>query len=806
MSAGYEMTISDREFEVRVDPLRDKEGQIIGCIGLALDITERKQAEEQIRTLNTELEQRVIERTAQLQTANEQTRRMQLFLTSILENIPDVIFAKDAHNFQFVLINKAAEQLLGFPREEVIGKSVADLFPKNIADLFLARDREIVQLGKPMDIPEEVCHLETEENMILHTRLIPVLDEEDQPQYILGISADITEQKKAAQELHQAWETAKAATNAKSEFLANVSHEIRTPLNGIIGMTRLLLDTPLMPEQRDFVETVRISGDALLAIINDVLDFSKIEAGKMELIHHPFNLRECIEESLTLLAAKASEKNLNLAYTIIDGTPLNIVGDMSRLRQILVNLLSNAVKFTEKGEIVIFVESEALWFKDPHLTWGEDHAHPYPLASDEEPEPPSSPWYQFHIAVRDTGIGIPAAYMERLFISFSQVDPTFTRRYGGTGLGLAISKNLAELMQGKMWAESEEGHGSIFHFTFLATLQSSDTESMEVSKHSGETSVSIVNDSSNDEVPLKTDTTLLSPDIAGKRILIVDDNQTNRHIITNQVISWGMLPCVSNSLADARQWIPMKTLFDMVLIDIHLSDTEGLNLVKELRSDSPTHNLAIVMYTSIANRLETAQQANAHVDAFLTRPIKPAQLYDTLIGVLSRHERADVEEEHTTEHSSATPAPSPPHKPHRSTPLPAPHPPNEQLLGKRHPLRILLVEDNVFNQKVALRFLQKLGYEADIVMNGAEALDAIRTHVYDVVLMDVQMPTMDGLDATRIIRTTFPEHQQPWIIAMTAHAMQGDRERCLDVGMNGYVSKPVKLENLIEALNEVKPK
>ncbi|NJN65676.1 MAG: PAS domain S-box protein [Chloroflexaceae bacterium] len=528
LSAGYEMRFEDRDFEVRVDSLRDKDGQIIGCIGLALDITERKQVEEEIRTLNQELEQRVLERTAQLEATNQE------------------------------------------------------------------------------------------------------------------LEIEVLERKRAEADLQEAWKAAEAATRAKSEFLANMSHEIRTPLNAVIGMTRLLLDTELSADQRDFVQTILISGESLLAIINDVLDLSKIEAGKMDLGYEPFDLRDSLEKSLHLVAARAAEKHLTLTCAIADEVPTRLIGDKARLRQILINLLSNAVKFTEQGEVAVFVTCASL---------------PSPSGAAEsapEPDPPPAPRpaYEIHVSVRDTGIGIPQRYQGRLFQSFSQVDTSPSRKYGGTGLGLVISKNLAELMGGRMWVESEEGKGSTFHFTFL----------------------------------------------------------------TEAAPSRGTDPGSLREGETPPRW--------------------------------------------------------------LTTPVIPSPLI-SLDGK-----------------GTALPSPYPYEAAPRSSPgLP--------LMGQRHPLDILLVEDNLFNQKVALRFLEKLGYHADVAENGLEALAALEWRRYDVVLMDVQMPRMDGMETTRRIRGMFADHLRPRIIAMTAHALRGDRERFLEGGMDDYISKPVQLEELVAALELV---
>jgi PAS domain S-box-containing protein len=697
--------------------------------GAQQEIAERKQAELEIKRLNEELELRVRDRTTQLEAANQELeskiverkraldalRDSERRLGDIINFLPDATFVVNREG-EVIAWNRAIEKLSGIKAEEILGRGGYEYaLPfyghrrPMLIDLVLHPNNEAE--GRYDSFRRQ------EDGTVVGEAFMPRLGKDGA--YVFGSAAvlydlkgdlwgaiealrDITDRKNAEADLKRAKEKAELATRAKSEFLANMSHEIRTPMNAVIGMTGLLLRTKLDSEQRDYVETLRSSGDALLAIINDILDFSKIEGRRLKLQQQPFHLRTAVEESLDLVAAHAAQKGLELMYLLEDDVPAVIVGDVIRLRQVLVNLLGNAVKFTEKGEVALTVGCR----------------------------PAQDRLAELNFEVKDTGIGISEKDMSRLFRFFSQVDSSTTRNYGGTGLGLAISKRLVEAMGGRIWAESVVGRGSTFHFTILAEALG--------------------------------DMECKLPSIQGK-VLVICASPTARGLLARFLTSWGMSPVLAASGQEGLGILDVQRLkgqsVQAALIDAGLPDMEPLELAREIKDKSSMTKVVVMIPLGYSAPLGTS------VSGWVTKPIKP---------LLLRRQLLDMIAEEDAKGRDMVSGTSPSRIEHGS-------------------LHILLAEDNPVNQKVAVSMLKTLGITADVAANGFEVLQALARQEYDIVLMDVQMPEMDGLEATRRIRSW---GSKTWIVAMTAYAQEEDREECLRAGMNDYLSKPIRMQEL----------
>jgi two-component system, sensor histidine kinase and response regulator len=668
-----------------------------GTLELQKEVAERKQAE------------RVLE---------ERTR----FLNSLIENTPIGVAAIGADQ-TVQMCNPAFEKLFLYSQEEILGQPLYELLGAPEIRPELDSNRKRIGQGKGTHI---VTRRRRSDGTLVDVEAfsVPILADGKVTSAVL-LYQDITERKQAEQELLRAKEEAEAASRAKSEFLANMSHEIRTPMNGIMGMTELVLDTDLDPEQREYLNLAKVSADSLLSLINDILDYSKIEAGKLDIETIDFNLSDCIGETMKTLSLRAHQKGLELAFQIEPDVPDALVGDPGRLRQIIVNLVGNAVKFTETGEVVLSVRNEARPAEDVQLL----------------------------VTVADTGIGIPKDKQASIFEAFSQADGSMTRKYGGTGLGLTISSRLVQLMGGRIWVESQLGQGSRFHFTSRFKLQKSPMRKV---------------------IPRDPST------LRGMGVLVVDDNATNRQILVKMLSNWHMVSTLADSAANAMTILSKaKGLgrdFPLILLDAQMPDVDGFALAEYIKRHPDWETATVMMLSSAGQRGDALRCRELGVAAYLTKPVRQTELLDailTALGTRSRSEKPAL----VTRHS---------------------------LRESRNRLRILLAEDNSVNQLVALRLLEKYGHTVAVAADGKKALEALAKDTYDLILMDIQMPEMNGWEVARAIREQERESggHIP-IIAMTAHAMKGDEEKCLASGMDDYLTKPIRTPELLEVLDRI---
>jgi len=683
------------------EPRFSPSGEFLGYVGLSPDITERKQAEQALRS------------------SEEMFRQL-------AENIREVFWIMPPEENEIPYVSPAYEQVWGRSRESLYKNPfswVESIHPDDRERARLLLTRQVQ--GEPVLREYRIRTPEGLEKWI-RDRAFSVRDHSGKVIRVVGIAEEITEQKRYEEELIHAREAAEVANQAKSDFLANMSHEIRTPMNGIIGMTELTLDTDLDSMQREYINAVKYSAHALVTVIDDILDFSKIEAGKLDLDPVEFSLRECIGHAMKTLSVRAHEKGLELACSVPPELVDVIVGDSVRLQQVVLNLLGNAIKFTERGEVILSVQLEASEVDNITLRF----------------------------AITDTGIGIPAEKQKIIFEPFTQADTSTTRKYGGTGLGLAITVRLIEMMGGRIWVESEVGEGSTFHFT----------------AHFGKAAARI-------SAGVKAAPAILQ----NLPVLVVDDNATNRRILQNSLEYWGMRPAVAGSAAEALVLIDEATLrgtpFALLIVDCHMPKMDGFMLVEVIRESPEWGGLIAVMLTSGAQRGDAQRCKQLGIAAYLVKPVLQSELLEALVAALGL--RIDLAK-------------------------PAQPVPNDSIGSERRPLRILLAEDNMINQRLAVRMLEKQGHTVVVVGDGRMVLAALERGCYDVVLMDVQMPLMDGVEATSAIRDgerATGKHIP--IIAMTAHAMSGDRQRFLASGMDGYVSKPVSSQELFAAIEKV---
>jgi PAS domain S-box-containing protein len=701
--------------DTTIVPFSDPQGKQVQYIAIRSDITKLKRIEEELRS---EVTERI--------RAEETLSAERAILRALIDNVPDYMYVKDT-DCRFLLANVAVARQMGARGpEELLGKTDFDFYPRDLATTFFEDEQKVIRAGQA-EINREESGMDPQGNLshVLTTQ-VPLRGRNGQVIGLVGIGHDITHLKKIQEEMQRARETAEAASRAKSEFLANMSHEIRTPLNGIMGMTDLALETRLNREQREYLETVKVSADSLLTVINDILDFSKIEAGKIELEFVDFDVRDSLESALKTLAVRADEKGLELLCEVAPEVPEAARGDVTRLRQVLLNLVGNAIKFTDEGEIAVKVRQGA---RDEHEL-------------------------VLHFTVFDTGIGIPKDKLQMIFDPFSQADSSTTRKYGGTGLGLTISARLVRMMGGQIWVESEEGQGSHFHFT--VRLQIADQKKIKVG-------------------------TPAPPEVLrGVRVLVVDDNRTNLRILEGMLQRWEMVSlCVESgeeALAELASARNEGKAFGLIVTDMHMPKMDGFELVEHIRERPELSTATIMMLTSAGHRGDAERCQKLGVSAYLLKPIRQSELREAIAKVLGALE------------------------PEGMIPLVTRYSLGD-VRDRSEILRVLVTEDNLVNQRLIVRLLEKRGHRVVVAGNGKEALAALEKGTFDLILMDVQMPEMDGFEATAAIRKKEKSrglHQI--IVALTAHAMKGDHEKCLAAGMDAYLSKPIRPQELDEVL------